>query len=48
MLMVRESEKCLDREKDIVRVRDELNAMSDGQYRAWTKDELSAARQFAT
>jgi len=29
--------------KDIERVRDELNAMSDGLYRAWTKPELTAS-----
>lgn len=28
-------------EKNIERVRDELNAMSDGLYRAWTKPELT-------
>jgi putative ABC transport system permease protein len=29
--------------KDIERIRDELNAMSDGLYRAWTKPELTAS-----
>lgn len=29
--------------KDINRIRDELNAMSDGLYRAWTKPELTAS-----
>ena len=29
--------------KDIERVRNELNAMSDGLYRAWTKPELTAS-----
>ena len=29
--------------KEIERVRDELNAMSDGLYRAWTKPELTAS-----
>lgn len=41
MLMVRL--KNVTTAKDIVRVRDEMNAIADGQYRAWTKDELSAA-----
>ncbi len=41
MLMVRL--KNVSTRKDIERVRDELNAIADGQYRAWTKDELSAA-----
>jgi putative ABC transport system permease protein len=41
MLMVRL--KNVSTAKDIVRVRDEMNAIADGQYRAWTKDELSAA-----
>jgi putative ABC transport system permease protein len=41
MLMVRI--KDAKTVKDITRVRDELNAMADGQYRAWTKDELSTA-----
>lgn len=39
MVRVRNAEKT----KDLDRIRDELNALSDGQYRAWTKDELSAA-----
>lgn len=30
-------------QKDIERIRDELNAMSDGLYRAWTKPELTAS-----
>lgn len=29
--------------KDIERIRDELNAMSNGLYRAWTKPELTAS-----
>ncbi|OYX47607.1 MAG: hypothetical protein B7Y90_12430 [Alphaproteobacteria bacterium 32-64-14] len=29
--------------KDIERIRNELNAMSDGLYRAWTKPELTAS-----
>lgn len=29
--------------KDIERIRDELNSMSDGLYRAWTKPELTAS-----
>ncbi len=41
MLMVRL--KNVSTEKDVLRVRDEMNAIADGQYRAWTKDELSAA-----
>lgn len=41
MLMVRL--KNVSTRKDIERVRDEMNAIADGQYRAWTKDELSAA-----
>ena len=41
MLMVRL--KNVSTAKDIVRVRDEMNAIADGQDRAWTKDELSAA-----
>lgn len=41
MLMVRL--KNVSTKKDIERVRDEMNAISGGQYRAWTKDELSAA-----
>ena len=35
--------KNVSTKKDIERVRDEMNAISGGQYRAWTKDELSAA-----
>ncbi|HOY77079.1 MAG TPA: ABC transporter permease [Hyphomonadaceae bacterium] len=30
-------------EKDALRVADELNAMADGQYKAWTKKPLAAA-----
>jgi putative ABC transport system permease protein len=41
MLMVRL--KNVSTRTDIERVRDEMNAIADGQYRAWTKDELSAA-----
>lgn len=41
MLMVRL--KNVSTAKEIERVRDELNAMAGGQYRAWTKDGLSAA-----
>jgi putative ABC transport system permease protein len=32
-----------DTKKDLERIRDELNAMSGKQYRAWTKDELSSS-----
>ncbi len=41
LLMVRV--KNATTQKDIDRIRDELNAMSGGQYRAWTKPELSAS-----
>lgn len=41
MLMVRV--KNAETVKDVERVRDELNAIADGQYRAWTKEELSTA-----
>lgn len=32
-----------DTVKQLNRIRDELNALSGGQYRAWTKEELSSA-----
>ncbi|MDP3736745.1 MAG: ABC transporter permease [Hyphomonadaceae bacterium] len=38
LLMVR-----IKKPEDADRVRDELNALADGQYRAWSKEELSAA-----
>lgn len=41
LLMVRI--KNANTTKEIERVRDELNAMSDGLYRAWTKPELTAS-----
>lgn len=41
LLMVRI--KSAGTQKEIERVRDELNAMSDGLYRAWTKPELTAS-----
>ena len=41
MLMVRL--KNVSTEKDVLRVRDEMNAIADGQYRAWTQDALSPA-----
>jgi putative ABC transport system permease protein len=41
LLMVRV--KNGDTKKDLERIRDELNAMSGKQYRAWTKDELSSS-----
>jgi putative ABC transport system permease protein len=42
LLMVRIKGDPKD-EKNIIRVRDELNALSDGLYRAWTKPELTAS-----
>ncbi|HVY87312.1 MAG TPA: ABC transporter permease, partial [Hyphomonadaceae bacterium] len=41
LLMVRI--KNANTEKDVERIRDELNAMSGEQYRAWTKKELSVS-----
>lgn len=41
LLMVRIKEP--HDKKNIERVRDELNALSDGLYRAWTKPELTAS-----
>jgi putative ABC transport system permease protein len=35
--------KNADTPKQLNKIRDELNALSGGQYRAWTKDELSTA-----
>jgi putative ABC transport system permease protein len=42
LLMVRIKGNPAD-EKNIARVRDELNALSNGLYRAWTKPELTAS-----
>lgn len=41
LLMVRV--KNATSEKDLEKIRDELNAMSGDQYRAWTKDELASS-----
>ena len=41
LLMVRVKNAKTD--KDVERIRDELNALADGQYRAWTKEALAAA-----
>jgi putative ABC transport system permease protein len=41
LLMVRV--KNGDTEKSLEKIRDELNAMSGQQYRAWTKDELASS-----
>ncbi len=41
LLMVRV--RNANTQKDLLRIRDELNAMSGDQYRVWTKDELSSA-----